>query len=57
MGLKEYPLPFEALSLLVIWRLPFPLRDSLIEARHREARKQGLNPLTAVGYPEMVLSC
>jgi Rad3-related DNA helicase len=33
--------PGEALSLLVIWRLPFPPRDPLIEARCREAEEQG----------------
>jgi len=47
--------PGEALSLLVIWRLPFPPRDPLIEARRREVKEQGLNPLTAVDYPEMGL--
>ncbi len=47
--------PGEALSLLVIWRLPFPPRDPLIEARHHEVKEQGLNPLTEVDYPEMGL--
>ncbi|WP_347490650.1 ATP-dependent DNA helicase [Desulfoscipio sp. XC116] len=47
--------PGEALSLLVIWRLPFPLLDPLIEARRREAREGGLDPITAVDYPEMGL--
>ncbi len=47
--------PGEALSLLVIWRLPFPPRDPLIEARRHEVREQGLDPLTAVDYPEMSL--
>ena len=47
--------PGEALSLLVIWRLPFPPRDPLIEARRREVEEQGLNPVTAVDYPEMAL--
>lgn len=47
--------PGEALSLLVIWRLPFPSRDPLIDARRNEAKEQGLNPLTAVEYPEMGL--
>jgi len=47
--------PGEALSLLVIWRLPFPPRDPLIEARRHEAKGKGLDPLTAVDYPEMGL--
>lgn len=47
--------PGEALSLLVIWRLPFSPRDPLIEARRREADEQGLDPVTAVDYPEMAL--
>jgi len=47
--------PGEALSLLVIWRLPFPPRDPLIEARRHEVKEQGLNPLTEVDYPEMGL--
>lgn len=48
-------MPGEALSLLVIRRLPFPAHDPLIEARRQDAVKKGLNPLTAVDYPEMGL--
>jgi len=47
--------PGEALSLLVIWQLPFPPQDPLIEARRREAVEQGLDPVIAVDYPEMGL--
>ncbi len=47
--------PGEALSLLVIWRLPFPPQDPLLEARRREAAEQGLDPVIAVDYPEMGL--
>jgi len=47
--------PGEALSLLVIWQLPFPPQDPLIEARRLYAQEQGLDPLTAVDYPEMGL--
>ncbi len=47
--------PGEALSLLVIWQLPFPPQDPLIEARKREAAEQGLDPAVAVDYPEMGL--
>lgn len=47
--------PGEALSMLVIWQLPFPPLDPLLEARKREAQAQGLDPITAVDYPEMGL--
>ena len=47
--------PGEALTLLVIWQLPFPPQDPLIEERRREAEEQGLDPVTAVDYPEMSL--
>lgn len=47
--------PGPSLSLLVIWRLPFPPRDPLIEARRHEAKGEGLNPVTTVDYPEMGL--
>jgi len=47
--------PGEALSLLVIWRLPFPPRDPLITARRAMVSEQGLDPVTAVDYPEMGL--
>ncbi len=47
--------PGEALSLLVIWQLPFPSMDPLIEARRKEAVEEGLDPMTSVDYPEMGL--
>lgn len=47
--------PGEALALLVIWQLPFPPRDPLIELRRREAQEQGLDPVISVDYPEMGL--
>ncbi|HBV97691.1 MAG TPA: ATP-dependent DNA helicase [Desulfotomaculum sp.] len=47
--------PGEALTLLVIWQLPFPPQDPLIEARRRDAQEQGLDPVTVVDYPEMGL--
>jgi len=47
--------PGEALSMLIIWQLPFPSRDPLIEARRREAKEAGADPLTEVDYPEMGL--
>lgn len=39
----------------ISWQLPFPPQDPLIEARRREAQEQGLDPVTAVDYPEMGL--
>jgi ATP-dependent DNA helicase DinG len=47
--------PGPALSLLVIWQLPFPKPDPLIEARCQEVKKKGLDPLISVDYPEMGL--
>ena len=48
-------IPGDSLSLLVIWQLPFPPMDPLIEARRCDAKKQGLDPMTSVDYPEMAL--
>lgn len=47
--------PGESLSLVVVWQLPFPSLDPLIEMRRKEAEEEGLNPLVAVDYPEMGL--
>lgn len=47
--------PGESLSLVVIWQLPFPSLDPLIEMRREEAEEEGMNPLIAVDYPEMGL--
>lgn len=47
--------PGEALTLLVIWQLPFPPQDPLIEAQRRDAQNQGLDPVTEVDIPEMAL--
>lgn len=47
--------PGESLSLLIIWDLPFPSIDPLIEARRQKAIKEGENPLYVVDYPEMSL--
>lgn len=46
--------PGESLSLVVVWQLPFPSLDPLIEMRRKEA-EEGMNPLIAVDYPEMGL--
>lgn len=47
--------PGEALTLLVVWQLPFPSLDPIIEVQRKEAREQGLDPVTTVDYPEMGL--
>lgn len=47
--------PGEALTLVIIWSLPFPELDPLIEAQKEEAKLQGLDPVTTVEYPEMGL--
>lgn len=47
--------PGEALTLVIIWKLPFPELDPLIEAQKEEAKLQGLDPVATVEYPEMGL--
>lgn len=47
--------PGEALTLVVIWQLPFPESDPLIVDQRRSAKEQGLDPVTTVDYPEMGL--
>jgi ATP-dependent DNA helicase DinG len=47
--------PGDALTLLVVWNLPFPSLDPFIEVQRKEARAQGLDPVTTVDYPEMGL--
>lgn len=47
--------PGRALTLVVIWQLPFASTDALIEVQRKEAKEQGLDPKTCVDYPEMGL--
>lgn len=47
--------PGDALTLVVIWQLPFPNTDPLIEMQRKEAELQGLDPLVTVDYPAMGL--
>jgi len=47
--------PGEALTMVVIWQLPFPELDPLIEVSRKEAKAQGLDPVIEVDYPEMGL--
>lgn len=48
-------IPGKALSLLVVWQLPFPSLDPLIEVQRTEAKNEGLDPKVTVDYPEMGL--
>lgn len=49
-------IPGEALSCLVIVRLPFaPPDDPLLEARSERIRQQGGNPFTMISLPEAIL--
>ena len=48
-------IPGEALSLLVVWRLPFPPSDPLLDAQRQDDVKKGLNPELTIDYPEMAL--
>jgi ATP-dependent DNA helicase DinG len=55
-GVQEgIDVPGEALTMLIVWKLPYPSLDPLMEAQRKEARKQGLDPVTTVDYPEMGL--
>ena len=47
--------PGDALTLLIVWQLPFPSLDPIIEVQRKEAREQGLDPATTIDYPEMGL--
>lgn len=48
-------IPGDSLTMLVIWQLPFPVLDPLIEVRRKEAIEQGLDPVTTIDYKEMGL--
>ncbi len=47
--------PGEALTLLVIWNLPFPSQDPFIEMQRKLVKEQGFDPIISVDYPEMGL--
>ncbi len=47
--------PGEALTLLVVWQLPFPKLDPLLEVQRKEAKEQGQDPVITVDYPDMGL--
>lgn len=45
--------PGEALTLLIVWKIPFPTLDPFIQVQRKEAREQGLDTYVTVDYPEM----
>lgn len=47
--------PGAALTMLIVWQLPFPSLDPIIEVQRKEASEQGLDPVTTVDFPEMGL--
>jgi len=47
--------PGDALTMLIVWELPFPSLDPMIEVQRKEAVEQGLDPATTIDYPEMGL--
>lgn len=47
--------PGNPLTLVVIWQIPFPVMDPLIEDQRKVAKEQGLDPVTTVDFPEMGL--
>lgn len=48
-------IPGDALTMLIVWQLPFPVLDPLMEAQRKEAMEQGLDPINTIDYPEMGL--
>jgi len=47
--------PGQGLSMVIIWQLPFPDLDPLIEVQRLEAKKDGLDEVLTVDYPAMGL--
>lgn len=47
--------PGESLTMVIIWQLPFPARDPLIDVQRDEAKKEGLDEIITVDYPAMGL--
>lgn len=47
--------PGESLSMVIIWQLPFPARDPLIEVQRLEAKEEGLDEVLTIDYPAMGL--
>jgi ATP-dependent DNA helicase DinG len=45
--------PGDALTMLIVWKIPFPTLDPFIQVQRKEAREQGLDTFSSVDYPEM----
>lgn len=48
-------IPGEALTMVIIWQLPFPSFDPFIEAQRKDAMKEGYDVNETVDYPSMGL--
>lgn len=48
-------IPGESLSMVIIWQLPFPALDPLIEVQRLEAKADGLDEVLTIDYPAMGL--
>lgn len=47
--------PGEALTLVIIFRLPYPWDDPVMAAKRRKAERDGLDPLQTVDRPAMLI--
>ncbi|MGL4363053.1 MAG: ATP-dependent DNA helicase [Cellulosilyticaceae bacterium] len=48
-------IPGDALTMVVIWELPFALHDPVQEVKRQDAAAENLDPKVIVDYPEMAL--
>jgi ATP-dependent DNA helicase DinG len=48
-------IPGESLSNVIIFRLPFPVKDTIIEYKHEIAEEKGRSPIMSVEVPEMII--
>lgn len=49
-------IPGEALTMVIVWQLPFPLLDPIIQMQRIDAKKKGEEPNKAVDFPLMGLT-
>lgn len=47
--------PGDSLSQVIVFTLPFPQPDPLLEARRREAKEKGLDPFAIIDTPAMLI--
>jgi ATP-dependent DNA helicase DinG len=48
-------IPGESLSNVIIFRLPFPVKDTIIEYKHEIAKEKNMLPIMSVDVPEMII--